>query len=223
MNPHNLFQKTIRLFGRSILLYAAIILLLYVVLNHDNALNRAQRRALNRIIPFMNHLAEFVEKGTEPSRKGFEEYLDYYRIVDAYIPGRDDTKAMLGFCYYHLGQYGKALSSYKKSIDLNPHFFWSYYNLGVLYFQKGDYQEAAEMFKKAIATKPDISVKIIFSSKLYREILNTVKNPRGAIEKSLKRGYLNCYRMLQRAEVLGKGQGPPGPFEGQEEMDLRIF
>ncbi len=217
------YYKITWFFRRSIVLYAVVFLLLIPVFNHGRALDIAKRRALNRVIPLMGQLVEFINRGGGLTQKELREYLAYYKTVDAYIPGRDDAKAMMGFCYYYMGNDKKALSAYKRSVDLNPYFFWSHYNLGVIHLQNRHYGQAAEFFRKAIAIKPQVTLKIISSSKLYREILSGIDNPRDVIGRNLKQGYRHCYRMLQKAEALRQAPGSSASFKEGDKIHLRIF
>lgn len=220
----NKLRKIVILAGtRTVILYLFVFLLLNSMVNHDNALDRAKLRVLNRVAPFMDRLAEFIEQGEALSDEKLKKYFDYYKIVDAYIPGRDDVKAMLGFCYYHLGEHKKAISAYRESIGLNPYFFWSHYNLGVLYFQDEDYEKAQEEFQAALEIKQAVTVKILYASKLYQDILGEMKNPQDVVRQGLIWGYRDGYRLQQKAKTLGKGQGLPLSREEEDAISLRIF
>ena len=59
-----------------------------------------------------------------------------------------------GVDYYKLGQYDKAITSFKEAIATEPNYIDAYYNLGsILEFQK-QYEAALTVFKQIIVRKP---------------------------------------------------------------------
>jgi protein O-mannosyl-transferase len=61
----------------------------------------------------------------------------------------------LGVYYRDHNQYDKAISSYEKSIAINPGGYVTYNNLGELYFDRGEVDKALEDMNIAIKLKPD--------------------------------------------------------------------
>jgi superkiller protein 3 len=88
------------------------------------------------------------------------------------MPERADAYGLMGFCLFHLGEQDRAVDAYKKSIEINPDFFWFHYNLGVLYFKKGQYDEARESLNRALEQEPTDVMDVIYDSKrLYLPLM----------------------------------------------------
>lgn len=68
---------------------------------------------------------------------------------------------------------GIAISEFQKSIEINPDFLISYYEMGTVYKSIGDFDNAAKLFKKSLQMKPDFAVaqydfgSILFQRKDY--------------------------------------------------------
>ncbi|MCM1339013.1 MAG: tetratricopeptide repeat protein [Muribaculaceae bacterium] len=59
--------------------------------------------------------------------------------------------------YADKGDYVQAIERLKSSIDLDPSFFETHYNLAVVYTQAEDYANAIDEYKKVIDLKPDMA------------------------------------------------------------------
>jgi type II secretory pathway predicted ATPase ExeA len=76
-------------------------------------------------------------------------------------------------------QYGKALETYRKAIDLNPNMPGLFFNLGFLYASKEDYALAEGAFARAIELSPPYLDKALFN-------LAVVQDKMGKREASLQ-------------------------------------
>jgi len=61
----------------------------------------------------------------------------------------------LGVVYKRKGLYVKALSEYKKALEIDPRYSKVHYNLGSLYEEQGMIQKAIDEYNKAIKLNPD--------------------------------------------------------------------
>jgi len=61
----------------------------------------------------------------------------------------------IGYCYVELGNYTKAIETYKQAIRIEPDDAIALCNLGVAYYNLGLYKDAIEDFKQAIYIDPD--------------------------------------------------------------------
>jgi tetratricopeptide (TPR) repeat protein len=61
----------------------------------------------------------------------------------------------LGNAYTEKGSLDKAISEYKKSLELNPHYAETHNNLGTAYFESGKVDEAIAEYTLALTIKPD--------------------------------------------------------------------
>jgi len=125
-----------------------------------------------------------------------KNYLQYYETVSKYMPQRADVFGLLGFCYYQKGQPRKAIDAYKKDVELNPHFFWSQYNLGLIYYKEGQYRNAIRSFEKALQTRADRTLKYLSYSKLYQDIVRKEAMSIQGLKEKLKEGYLNSHTLI---------------------------
>ncbi|VAX37906.1 hypothetical protein MNBD_UNCLBAC01-857 [hydrothermal vent metagenome] len=123
-------------------------------------------------------------------------YIAYYTRVSEYYPEVFGGEEILGFCYYQTGQYEKAWKSYQKSISIHPDFFWAHYNLGLFYFQKGRYKEAADFFQKAVQCDPGETLKKMYASRVYREILRNAGEFNYKVDQGLKEAYQHTAKLL---------------------------
>lgn len=176
---------------------------------------KAKAITLNHLKPsFDDFVAYRVNHGRADISRNYTIY--YERLVE-YMPQRPEAYALLGFCYYQTGKSQEAIASFISAMKLNPDFFWTPYNLGVIYFRQGRYQEAATMLRRAIALKPQVTLKTIFSSRIYGEIIRSVKDFDYAIEKNLQAGYRDAYRLLKLSQnLLNKTNSASPSTEGQE-------
>ena len=61
----------------------------------------------------------------------------------------------LGIAYDDLGQYQKAVASYKEAIRIKPDYAATHFILGRSYGESGQYQEAIASYKETIRIKPN--------------------------------------------------------------------
>lgn len=134
-----------------------------------------------------------------PCPTKFDNYITYFNLVSDYMPNQADSYAMLGFCYSHLNQSSLAIDNYKKAIELNPRFFWSYYNLGLLSWANGNFQEASFLFKQSLLLDPRETIESILPSKLYMSILAGSKISYNIVD-SLQHGYQLANDFLNKIE-----------------------
>ena len=70
------------------------------------------------------------------------------------------------------GTYKKAISDYKKAIELNPENFDAYINRGHIYFSRGKYKKAVSDYNKAIELNPEVA-----DVKRFRDSAASFLNP----------------------------------------------
>ncbi len=123
------------------------------------------------------------------SKQQLNQYLRYFKELDKRDGLSLDTKAMTGFCYYHLGQKDKARAAYQEALDLNPKFFAFVYNIAVLDFQAGSYQQALEGFKRALAISPAENIIFLRKFKIFLYIVYKAELLNSLLSERLKKGY----------------------------------
>ncbi len=89
------------------------------------------------------------------------EYLqaieNFYKALGKKLKVFDDYEiyAKIGFCYWQIYLFEKAIDAYKKSIEINPNYHKSWSELGVFYRKNGNFREAVRCYKESIKINPD--------------------------------------------------------------------
>jgi len=160
---------------------------------------KAKLTTLNYYIPSFDILADYIHHPQNPDQvllRGDGGFINYYEKIIEFFPHMPEAHAMLGFLYYFAEENEKSIAAYQRAIALNPQYFWSHYNLGIIHFKDARYQLASDSFQKAITTKPDMTLKSIFSSKIYQQILMNINDQDYSLMQDLRTGYRDSYQML---------------------------
>jgi tetratricopeptide (TPR) repeat protein len=80
---------------------------------------------------------------------------EYYERLATTYPRDERAHFLLGGAYFGQQEYGKAVSEYKKSVELAPDYAPAYNLLGYAHRAEGQYQEAEQAFKKYIQLIPN--------------------------------------------------------------------
>jgi len=122
---------------------------------------------LNQFVPkTFAPIVQAVRSETRMSRDDVMPYWVYYKIIVKHRPGRADAHGLLGFMQYQLGKTDKSIRSYNRALELNPHFFWYYYNLGIIYREVGDLDASNMFFEKGLQLEPIDTIKTAVKSSL---------------------------------------------------------
>jgi len=132
-------------------------------------------------------------------------FADYYEHLLGVFPGLRDAYGLLGYCYHYLNDDPKAVRFLKKSIEVDPDYFWNYYNLAVIYINESRYREASDMLQKALTVDPKTTFKRLFtSSMVYLPLLGKVdKKVMVDVTQRLKKVRQSCFvlvRILNQAD-----------------------
>lgn len=187
------------------------------------ALSVAKLRTLNRLMPPLAPLVQSNRSAFIVTPELLPKYTFYYDKVTDYLPDNPNGYFMKGYCLALEDQRVPAVRALEESIDRNPHYFWSYYNLGVLHLKAGEWELAEEAFRAAAAVNPTATVKIIFASKVFQQLLAQVDSPQQVIPAGLKSGYQDCHRwiaVIDRLKALGQKELPPQIYN---QLRVRIF
>ena len=60
--------------------------------------------------------------------------------------------AEIGVNYYFAGQYDRSIEQLRKTIEMDPNFYFAHYNLGIAYELKGDFRGALSECEEVRAT-----------------------------------------------------------------------
>lgn len=163
---------------RTFVFYLFVFILLHFVLNFNKMERKSTVAALNRVRPYSLYL---IEISTDPlaktDKRKINEHRRYFEQVEKLYPGRSDTSGMLGFCYYYLQNYPKALAYYKKAQDKDPDIYVFSYNRGLIEFKQHKYTQAIDTLTQAFPFKAEASIGYIMNSIVYRQILSEGEVP----------------------------------------------
>lgn len=73
-------------------------------------------------------------------------------------PNKARPYVNLGFAYFESGQYGKALETTQKAIDIDSKSADAYYNLGIVLQKMGDLNKAIAMIRKSLDIDPTLNM-----------------------------------------------------------------
>jgi hypothetical protein len=114
----------------------------------------------------------------------------------------------LGMAYAENNQYEKAITEYKKSLEIDPESAFVYHNLGNVFNAQGKKSDAINSYEKALSIDPDFFYTFVpltrtyIELKKYKEAFATLKTA----QKVVYTDPLYYYIELQLAYQLGDGE-----------------
>jgi len=204
----------------------SIFLFIGYIKSYKEARRVARSQTINRLMPgSYDYLFEGAQDHKKINKKKFKKFVRYYKKITQYHPPMADAHGMLGFSLYYSGKQDQAIAAYKQAIELEPLFFWFYYNLGTIYFKAGQYTEAVKIFKKAMETRPEHALIFIHSSRMiYIPILKERLDSFSALNMQLTKGYQNCYRSLVLSQRYLNRQQPVNNLQNYlNKVNLEVF
>ncbi len=220
--PVNIFLTSIRfVLTRAMFGYLIMFFVSHVVIDFDKIKFGLGLRQLNFMMPqSYDFLLEVEKMSRPPDKQTLEKYAQFYTQIVRVLPRRADAYGMLGFCYYHLGDYQSAIKAFEKAHEIQPDYFWFSYNLGVLYFNLHQEQKALEYFKMAITYDLNISFNYVLNSKeVYMPILKTFEDPKSEAETRLLEAAKFCRELVQVLNLKSANRSVSLPSQ----LVIRIF
>lgn len=152
----------------------------FIQTQRQSVLAKSKMTALNLFMPAdFSVLYEFLRPGSKEGVRLPYSYIPYFRQVVQILPPvfAADAYAMLGFCYFHEGKIKESYESYTKSLEGNPAFLWTYYNLATIEFKARRYDRTVFLLEQMFKLNPEISARVISSSKIYTDVLRSHQGP----------------------------------------------
>ncbi len=78
-----------------------------------------------------------------------DEAISIIKKAQKYDPLSLIINSALGWGYYFIRQYDRAIEQSKKTLEMNPNFFWALYVLGISHLKDSNSVEALKVFQKA--------------------------------------------------------------------------
>jgi serine/threonine-protein kinase len=78
-----------------------------------------------------------------------DEAISIIKKAQKYDPLSLIINSALGWGYYFVRQYDRAIEQSKKTLEMNPNFFWALYILGISHLKDSNSGEALKVFQKA--------------------------------------------------------------------------
>lgn len=182
---------------RTIVLYLACFFLIWRILDYQQIRDNAILQTMSRLTPPMDYFAEFVDKKDHYDTFKLMNCINYHQEVAHYfVYQKAEAFGMLGFCYERLGRQPQAVASYRKAIELNPDYFWPYYNLGVISYNQAKYSQAKDYFYQGLQLEPVRTIVLLSRSKVYNDVnLSRFQGPTDYFQ-GLKQGRTEAYILM---------------------------
>ncbi len=123
------------------------------------------------------------------SHSSSQKILRYLKVLSMALPKDGHIQAMLGFCYYHLKDYPKALHYYKRAADLSPAVFWYHYGVATVYLLMNNAVLAQQHMARALTCQPQATIQEMMTSKMYGSLFINLKEFQW-LGQHLNQGYL---------------------------------
>ncbi len=109
-------------------------------------------------------------KGNSLSQLGrYDEAIEVLELGREEDDERPDLHNLLGVCYFKKDEYEKAISHFKRCVELNPASAMDYANLGVNHARLGKKQEAVQFFTLALTLDPSLDFAREYMERLVSE------------------------------------------------------
>jgi tetratricopeptide (TPR) repeat protein len=138
--------------------------------SHEDAIMRSKVIALNYQIPDFTPINDFIERQDTITQNDLDIYESYFKQVNDAMPDIPEVYYMLGFCAFYQGNTSRSIEYYKRSIIVNPDFFWSYYDLGLIFLKLDQPEKAFVVLTEGLKKGPDDAVKAILRSQVFSQI-----------------------------------------------------
>jgi len=116
-------------------------------------------------------------------------YLPFYEKASGLFPESFEMHYFKGVCYLWMGNTQDAKASLETALQINPTFFWTYYNLALLYLKEGQVAPAIKLLSYAQKLPIAFSEKAIFELQAFRIIWMYMPNPGKYIHEHLIEKY----------------------------------
>jgi len=174
-----------------------------IIHEHDLIEQKSKLVAISYYYPYFPYFADIVS-GVQPPKKEWMQgyyfgkpyiFAQYYQKASELLADNDAAHYLFGYCEYYLGSTDEATTQLELAAQLNPHFFWAYYNLGVIYFKQGDFLKSAMMLVQGLPLKKT-TLGLLSKRPFYWQIWRNIKNPPQVLIRNLDQGEQDAALLL---------------------------
>ena len=159
------------IFSRTAFLYLVFFMMVWHIVDYPKIRKNAVDQAMNRLGPPVSYFKDFLVPHEHYDAFKLHQCIYYHkRVVDFYSFEKSEAYGMMGFCYDRLGDLESANKFYQAAVDVNPNYFWPYYNLGVNAYKKKDYSQAVNHFQRVLERNVKINLYLLYRSKVYTDV-----------------------------------------------------
>lgn len=117
----------------------------------ENRLNSMHYGGHRQALIAFRHKLHQKESLTEYDLKAVHDFLVYVSRLE--IP-LSSIYGNLGFCYYYMNQFDRAIEMYKRAIDIDFYQYRYWFDKGIIYFRMGWFEEAILSLKTSLELIP---------------------------------------------------------------------
>ncbi len=141
--------------------------------------------------PDFKHLAQYILEGHHFKPEEFNyrtgtDYLAFFKKGSELFPQLFEMFYMQGVCYSWLQDAPDAEDALRQSLQINPVFFWSYYDLGLLCLKNGQIDAAIALLSTAKRIPPQVTGKFLHDLQAFQIIWRYMPDPEGYITRHLQ-------------------------------------
>lgn len=189
-------RSLVWLIQRVPVLYLAGFLVFYSMVNYQDVTDKARVASVNRLMPSIDFLVDFIREEKSLSRSYMKEWVMYYRALREISGPRADVDGMLGFFSYYLGQKDRAIKYFEEAIIGNPLYLWFYYDMAVMYYEEGNYEKALEYVQLAVDRDEETTNSFLNVAKPYNDLLQPLQNKTDLLHDHFQMGRMQMFKML---------------------------
>ncbi len=168
--------------------------------------NYAARFGIKSLNVFMPESYAQLANALDENRAIPQNYGTYFKVAAKFMPDDFASHYMLALYYQSRGEWAEAQEAYKKSLDLNPVFFWSYYNLGLMLWENDRRDMALRIWSQALKIPPEVTLQTLVSTKVLGDCAADLALRGHDINQSVVKGYSQLQQWVKDRQV---PQNPP--------------
>lgn len=187
---------------RVIFVYVVIFIALGVVADIPLIWSNARIRSLNRLMPSMEGLADFVMGRRNLSPEEWEEYIGYYKRLLRLSRNDPGGNFFFATVCAMAGREEEGLPYLRYAVENIKGLFFVDYNFAAVLYNRGDYESAISWFQQAVDDPPDRMLHYMRDAKMYLQVIFSIVDSGFHVEGSLAEKYQEAHLMIAKSWFL---------------------